>query len=479
MQKLILIGGSFNPIHLGHLKLISLACCQDNVAKIIVMPAYCSPFKTQAMQLAAPYRWQLLDLAINDLVNLEQDFTGITKAEQKKVQEALVSNKLELMDLEIKSNTPSYTWTSIQRLKQLYPDYELCLLGGSDLLADFTKWYEFRLLLANVKLLIATRPGYLGEELKLAKEKLITEYKAKIEIIEATMPDVSSQLLRQELKNLPTSTSYSLTASDIGNYYCRADIFQLCPLICKAYLSKQEYAFILQNRLYQQPNLADFLSEEGKQLVSRLQNYLLKNLPWRRQTHCMNVAYFALTLLIAYYQLPTSNDKQLAECIFNAPWQDFSYAKLNSLQKQMCEKTIIAGLFHDGCKYANLADFPTVLAQLSAEDKTTHIEHGPIAAAVLEHEFGYTDKTVLEAIYYHTTLRPNATLLDKIVYLADKLEFGRTYQDVPNLRKSLILGYDETVRRVLVKTIALLESKGQRAHSLSKLALAQLEEEKF
>lgn len=479
MQKLILIGGSFNPVHLGHLKLISLACCQENVAKVIVMPAYCSPFKTQTKQLATSYRWQLLELALNDLVNLEHDFAYISKTEQETAKAAYVSKKLEIMDLEIKANSPSYTWTSIQRLKQIYPDYELCLLGGSDLLADFTKWYEFRMLLANVKLLIVTRPGYLGEELKLAKEKLINEYQARIEIITAEMPDVSSQSLRLELKNLPTSANYSLTASDIANYYCCADIFQLCPQVCQAYLTKQECAFILQNRLYQQPNLADFLSEDGKLLVSRLQNYILQKLPWQRQTHCLNVAYFALTLLIAYYQLPTSNDKQLTEHIFNAPWQDFNCTKLNSLQKQMCEKAIIAGLFHDGCKYAKLADFPTVLAKLSEEDKETRIEHGPIAAYVLEHEYGYTDKAVLEAIYYHTTLRPNATLLDKLVYLADKLEFGRTYKDVPSLRRNLILGYDETVKLVLAKTIALLAEKGQSSHSLSKQALAYIEEEKF
>lgn len=494
MPKLILIGGSFNPVHLGHLKMITIACSFKDVDKVVVMPAYCSPFKLQDEQIAATYRWQLLDLAINDLIDLNNDFRDISKDEQTVTKAAYLSKKLEVMDLEIRSDAPSYTWTTIKKLQVLYPGYEIILLGGSDLLADFEHWHAFREILRTVKLIIVTRPNYDYEKILRERNNLLAKYQAEIDLLTLDMPDISSAQLRAALKGLAPKAAYSLTASSVNNYYTYANLLTLFPKVCKDYLTKNECAFIAQNRLYTQPELASFLTNAEAKFVQALQTYILKKLPWNRQSHCLNVAYFALTLLIAYYQLdklsgsektrqekvgPTQVMHEQARQIIKAPFKNFNLSSLTKSEKQTCGKAIIAGLFHDACKYAKLADYPSVMASLSSEDKQSRIEHGPIAAYVLEHEFGCVDKEILEAVYYHTTLRPKATLLDKVVYLADKLEFGRTYEDVPSLRQSLILGYDETVKAVLRKTLALLEAKGQKAHSLSKQALAYLEEEKF
>lgn len=479
MQKIVLIGGSFNPIHLGHLKLISLACQLKDVSKVILMPAYCSPFKQQSEQVAACYRWQLIDLAFEDLLDLEQDFSYISKTEQEQIKEFYQAKRLEILDWEIKANEPSYTWHTLEKLQTLYSECELVLLGGSDLLKDFERWYQVEKILKVATLFVVSRPHYMQAASSL-RDKLVSKYKAKIELMNVDMPDISSAELRTELKSVPYAQAYSLIASEINNYYNLPGLKEIMPNLQANFLSKNELAFIAQNRLYQQPNLSSILSEETIRFVNRLINYNLQNLPWKRQSHCLNVMYFAFTLLIAKYQIEAKKAINLSEIkrILEAPWLNFANINLTDEQKQTCEEVVISGLFHDACKYSQLSNYKEVEAKLTEEDINSKIEHGPIAAHVLAKEFGCTNRTIIEAVYYHTTLRAQATLVDKLVYLADKLEFGRTYNDVVSLRASLALGYDETVKRVLRATTKLLESKQQHAHSLSLEALADLEEER-
>ena len=83
--------------------------------------------------------------------------------------------------------------------------------------------------------------------------------------------------------------------------------------------------------------------------------------------------------------------------------------------------------------------------------------HAPVGAALLPLELGLKDAGVLRAVAYHTTCRPGASLLERIVYLADYIEPGREFPGLgpvreaaeKNLRAALVMVVEQTIRRIL------------------------------
>jgi len=122
------------------------------------------------------------------------------------------------------------------------------------------------------------------------------------------------------------------------------------------------------------------------------------------------------------------------------------------------DKASLAALLHDCAK-----DFSdNELIQYAEShglkiDTVTRLEpqllHGPVGALVAKNTYGVTDKRVLNAIQYHTTGRKNMSKLEKIIYLADFIEPGRTYLGVIELRKVAFENLDKAVLLVLTNTI--------------------------
>ncbi len=118
-------------------------------------------------------------------------------------------------------------------------------------------------------------------------------------------------------------------------------------------------------------------------------------------------------------------------------------------------KAFIAGLMHDCAKGM---DYKTAVAYAQEHgcslDKETlncpGIVHAPVGAVAAEVEYGITDSEILDAIRYHTVARENATLLDKIIYVADMIEPMRDFEEVNRLRelakKDIDAAYTETLK---------------------------------
>ena len=102
------------------------------------------------------------------------------------------------------------------------------------------------------------------------------------------------------------------------------------------------------------------------------------------------------------------------------------------------EKAKIAGLLHDCGK------------KLRAQDNLTHSKTG---AEVAKEVFDIQDEEILNAIRYHTTGRENMTMLEKIIFIADKIEPGRQYEGVDELRKKAYLNIDEAIVMSLESTV--------------------------
>ena len=115
------------------------------------------------------------------------------------------------------------------------------------------------------------------------------------------------------------------------------------------------------------------------------------------------------------------------------------------------EKALVAGLLHD-----------------MAKSFSTNLGHAPMGAKMAEEEFGIEDVYITDAICYHTTGRPNMTLLDKIIYVADYIEPNRDKApDLANLRKLAFDDIDECLRRILGDTLNYLKQQGKEIDDMT------------
>ncbi|QDR80145.1 bis(5'-nucleosyl)-tetraphosphatase (symmetrical) YqeK [Sporomusa termitida] len=126
------------------------------------------------------------------------------------------------------------------------------------------------------------------------------------------------------------------------------------------------------------------------------------------------------------------------------------------------DKAKLAGLLHD-CGRAIPSNnlLPTAAAFGIVVSDVEHCQpvllHAPLGACMAQTEYGITDQQILKAIALHTTGGPNLSKLEKIIYLADFIEPGRSFPGVDKLRRlaaadldaAMIAAYDESVTYML------------------------------
>jgi len=135
-MRLAILGGSFNPIHLGHLFLADAVLSELRYDRVVMVPAYKSPFKLAApgMEDSASDRLEMIAASIG------------------------VDPRLALDDCEIKREGVSYTVDTIADIINRYnPDGKPGLIIGDDLIEDFPKWYKSGEILSMADIIIARR----------------------------------------------------------------------------------------------------------------------------------------------------------------------------------------------------------------------------------------------------------------------------------------------------------------------------------
>ncbi len=135
-MRIGILGGTFNPIHIGHLILAEETREKIGLEKIIFMPAYLPPHKVSSDIAAAQDRLKMVRLA-----TAGNAFFSVS-------------------DIEIKRDGRSYTIDTVKELKLLYPKDELYFIIGSDLLAYLEEWKDLDEIIKLLKFIVATRPGY-------------------------------------------------------------------------------------------------------------------------------------------------------------------------------------------------------------------------------------------------------------------------------------------------------------------------------
>lgn len=172
-----IVGGSFNPIHFGHLIMAELLLDSAKMDRILFLPTGHAPHKKDL--IAAEDRYNMVKLAIED------------------------NEKFLLSDIESKKAEISYTYDSITELKKTFPEDEIFFVIGTDNLFNLESWNYFEKLALSTKFLLVNRyPGsnFQKEEIISKIKDLEKRYDAKIDAIENPIIEISSSYIRDRIK---------------------------------------------------------------------------------------------------------------------------------------------------------------------------------------------------------------------------------------------------------------------------------------
>ena len=144
--------------------------------------------------------------------------------------------------------------------------------------------------------------------------------------------------------------------------------------------------------------------------------------------------------------------------------------KLAKIYNANIQKCKVAALLHDICKEMNMEYIKNIcknnfINELSEEDlENNEILHGFAGAYYVKNELGINDKEILNAIKYHTVGAKDMTLLEKIVYIADAIEYGRNYLSVVEIREETFKNLDKGILMEIEHKEEYLESIGKKSH---------------
>ena len=181
-MRIGIYGGSFNPIHKGHIHLALAAVEELGLDRLYFVPSKISPHRSSDEYVSEEDRVAMIELACR------------------------VSDKLEVCDYELKSDRVSYTIFTVEEFRRRFPGDELFLLVGSDMLLIFDKWKRFDEILSECTLAVVSRcEGDLPELESKAEE--LRGY-GRIVICRAEPIEVSSSEIRKKIAKNQKYTCY-------------------------------------------------------------------------------------------------------------------------------------------------------------------------------------------------------------------------------------------------------------------------------
>jgi nicotinate-nucleotide adenylyltransferase len=168
-----IMGGTFDPIHFGHLAAAEGACHQLGLDRVLFMPNRQPPHKAGRPVSPAVHRAEMVRLAIAG------------------------NPRFEFSSLELEREGPSYTLLTAREMQARWPDWRLAFLVGMDSLVDITTWHQYETLLQLIDLVVFTRPGYSRVQCDAALAQLGPDLSARIRVIEVPGVAVSGTELRR------------------------------------------------------------------------------------------------------------------------------------------------------------------------------------------------------------------------------------------------------------------------------------------
>lgn len=170
-----IMGGTFDPVHNAHLALARQAYEQFGLDEIWMLPNGNPPHKRDTRQADMECRMEMLRLAIREIPYLK------------------------LCDVEQSGQEYHYTYETLEKLKERYPDTVFYFIMGADSLFEFDTWREPGIISQNCILLAAVRDHRRREEIEERIRELQRRYGAKIHILNTPNMDIASEDIRKAL----------------------------------------------------------------------------------------------------------------------------------------------------------------------------------------------------------------------------------------------------------------------------------------
>jgi len=176
--KIGIFGGTFNPIHNGHLKSCEYVLDNLKLDKILIVPTKIPVHKDSNNLVSSFDRMNMISLAIQNM------------------------KKIEISDIEIKRDELSYTYITVEELQKNYPNDKLFLIIGYDSYLYFHKWKNPEFILDKVFLVVMKRDDSVKYNLNLKK------YKEKIIFVNNSVIQISSTEIRTNISKKKITSEF-------------------------------------------------------------------------------------------------------------------------------------------------------------------------------------------------------------------------------------------------------------------------------
>lgn len=215
-ERIGLFGGTFNPIHSGHLKAASVVQIKCALDKVLFIPSFIPPHKESGSVVSAAHRLNMVGLAIDGY----PDFIASA--------------------IEIEAKGKSYSILTLQKIRTIYPEALFYFILGIDGFQEIGTWKEYRSVLDQCSFIVISRPGYRLEEARIVLgEKYRNRFldisetemvrtnqndKLKIYLLPFDALDVSSTAIREKLgKGLNIE---GMVPPQVNEYIIRNKLYQ-------------------------------------------------------------------------------------------------------------------------------------------------------------------------------------------------------------------------------------------------------------
>lgn len=174
-MKTGIYGGSFDPVHNGHINAAKTFMEELSLDRIIVVPAYCSPFKKGLAVTPSQHRLNMCNIAFGGLAGFE------------------------VSDIEIKREDEGYMSDTVAEIRELNPDDELYLLLGGDQLLIFDKWHAWSKIADEATVAAAAR-SWEEDSAMEAQAAVLRSMGASVIIVPIDVKEISSTDVREAVR---------------------------------------------------------------------------------------------------------------------------------------------------------------------------------------------------------------------------------------------------------------------------------------
>lgn len=179
-KRIGIFGGTFNPIHYGHLLIAENACSQYDLEQVIFLPTGHSPHKQFMGEEMSVHRCRMVEMAIAD------------------------NPKFSISYDEIKSTTVNYTYKTLELYKQEHPNTDIYFILGADSLFDFDSWMHPEIISRQAAILAAVRNNLNEQKVDRQIQYLKEKYHCECYRLNTPIFNVSSKELRERVQTQQT-----------------------------------------------------------------------------------------------------------------------------------------------------------------------------------------------------------------------------------------------------------------------------------